>query len=278
MQVKKINNNVENLKSVINAKNKNKIERQNYKFKKRMTIIIFFFIIISLALLYILAPISNIKEVVVNGNYYLSDEEIIEYSQIIIDEDKYLFERNSEIRSNILENVFIEDAYVEHLKNNVITIEVKEKKLAGYVTNDNIELYCTTGESIELSENNYNLISYCPEFTSFEGSAIDNVVKNMDLLSQETINSISEIFPYETTYDDNMIKMLMSNGKYIFLSPNSIEVLDNYFELSKVLTDSDECLYIDELSGGVFSSACPWDIEVEQEFDDEGNVIENNIE
>ena len=97
----------------------------------------------------------------------------------------------------------------------------------------------------------------------------------MDVLSQETINAISEIYPYVSSYDAGMIELLMSNGKYIFMSPNSIGVMDNYFELSKVLTDSDECLYIDELSEGVYSSACPWT--VDQEESEEAGSTDGNV-
>jgi cell division protein FtsQ len=271
---KRNNNNIENFDTVINAKNKNKLERQNKKFKRRMILISLIFLLVVSSLVYYFSDLSNINEVLINGNYYLSEQEVLELSNIDIESDKFLLQSDNNLKKELLKSIYIEDANIKHLKNNVILIEIKEKKLAGYVFSDNLKIYFTTGESIELSDEKYSLISYCPELNDFENNAVIELAIKMDLLSQETIDAMSEIYPYITSYDSNMIELLMSNGKYIFLSPNSISVLDNYFELSKVLIDSDECLYIDELSGGIYSSLCPWDQIIEQNLDEDGNLIE----
>lgn len=274
MLKKRNNNNIENFDTVINAKNKNKLERQNKKFKRRMILISLIFLLVVSSLVYYFSDLSNINEVLINGNYYLSEQEVLELSNIDIESDKFLLQSDNNLKKELLKSIYIEDANIKHLKNNVILIEIKEKKLAGYVFSDNLKIYFTTGESIELSDEKYSLISYCPELNDFENNAVIELAIKMDLLSQETIDAMSEIYPYITSYDSNMIELLMSNGKYIFLSPNSISVLDNYFELSKVLIDSDECLYIDELSGGIYSSLCPWDQIIEQNLDEDGNLIE----
>jgi cell division protein FtsQ len=239
-----------------------------------MILISLIFLLVVSSLVYYFSDLSNINEVLINGNYYLSEQEVLELSNIDIESDKFLLQSDNNLKKELLKSIYIEDANIKHLKNNVILIEIKEKKLAGYVFSDNLKIYFTTGESIELSDEKYSLISYCPELNDFENNAVIELAIKMDLLSQETIDAMSEIYPYITSYDSNMIELLMSNGKYIFLSPNSISVLDNYFELSKVLIDSDECLYIDELSGGIYSSLCPWDQIIEQNLDEDGNLIE----
>jgi cell division protein FtsQ len=272
----KNDNNIENFDTVINAKNKNKLVRQNEKFKRRMILILLLFVLIISSLFYYFSDLSNINEVLINGNYYLSEQEVLELTNIDIESDKFILKSDNNLKKELLKNIYIEDANIEHLKNNVISIEIQEKKLAGYVLSDNLKIYFTTGESIEISEEKYNLISYCPELNDFENTVVIELAIKMDLLSQETIDAMSEIYPYITSYDSNMIELLMSNGKYIFLSPNSISVLENYFELSKVLTDSDECLYIDELSDGIYSSLCPWDQINEQNIDEDGNIIEED--
>ena len=149
-------------------KNKMKTERQNRKFKRRMRLIIVLLAVLTVFAAYYTSPYSSVAEIIVSGNYYLSEETIAEASGIMIGEDKFFTSSDRSIENRLLENEFIASAEVRHERGNIISIAVSEKKLAGYVLDgDAVSLYLTDGNAVELDTDKYYLIGFCPEFNDF---------------------------------------------------------------------------------------------------------------
>jgi len=99
-----------------------------------------------------------------------------------------------------------------------------------------------------------------------------------DDISMDVIKQMSEVTLHVESYDAEMLQILMSNDKYLFTSLQATTVLNSYFDLSKYLTASDECIYIDELSGHAYSKACPWDESEVSEDTIENDELETSTE
>jgi len=296
------------LEAVLEAKRRKAKEKQNELFKKRMTIILFILIFISLLNLYIFTPISNIKEINVKGNTYLSNEEIINLSSYQIG-DKFFLTFTSTIKNDIQKSPYISEVEVKHKLYNQLEIKVVERKLVGYsYTSDGVLAYTADASRIVLDENHLSLISNIPmfiDFKDFTTLANDNsvVVKindnNLDLLANiplfigyqknqviklaeglknidsSVLDSLSEIHPYETSYDNNMYHLVTREAKHVFLEYESIDKLNNLLTIETHLSSQDKCLFFVSNLNSAYSKVCPWD-EVVEESENADEVIDED--
>ena len=67
---------------------------------------------------------------------------------------------------------------------------------------------------------------------------------------------ISEIVPYATSYDEHMVKIIMSDGNTIFTSYESIPLLNSYLDTLMELKKDKACLWPDINTGSIQSLDC----------------------
>ena len=114
--------------------NDRKIAKENDKLKKvkrKYLILSVFLCIVIISAIYLASSISNVKGIIVEGNVYLTSENVIEDSNLKL-ENKFVFVSTNGVANNLLKNPLIEKCEVVKQEDQTIKIVVKEKKIIGY--------------------------------------------------------------------------------------------------------------------------------------------------
>lgn len=191
---------------------------------------------------------SKVHVLACQGNYYYTDQQIYEIAGI--DTDTRIWLTPSMIIENHLnDQPLIKSATIEK-KDNKLSLIIEEKVVIGYYIKDGKNYLLTVdNESIELEEKYLKTIVHFPllsNFTEEQMKQIANQFKeNQDVLSRQVIEKIAEMVPFETSYDDNMIKMTMQDGNIVYTSMDSLVMMANYQAMLTELHGQSVCLLLD---------------------------------
>jgi len=215
------------------------------------------FVLISAG--FILSSASKVNGIEIAGNYFLSEEKILELSGINED-SRYLFVFDSVAEDRLVSNPLIESAEVNVRKDGSVSIEVKEKVILGYRYKKYPELVFADGTLMELNNEYASLYAQVPLIVGFN-EEMNDFAEAFENVPQKRIASISEIHRYEYTYDANGLEFVMKDGNRFFASFYSADVINQYNGVASALTEKNVCLYADENSGNVYKSLCPEEAE-----------------
>ena len=205
--------------------------------------------IVLLILLYFASDLSKVRSLRVEGNRFYSDEQICEMAGVGYD-TRYLL-RPAFLMENALKGgSLIEDVQVEKSWNGDIRIKVEEKHVIGYlVQEDAYVLLCSSGEQITLQEDEIGSIVNYPLLNGFTDEQLDSIAQAFDEVSEEVgaelIERISEILPYETSFNQNMMKIVMRDGNTLYGSYDSVGLLQIYQAALEQLEGKNVCFYMD---------------------------------
>ncbi|MBQ0036161.1 MAG: FtsQ-type POTRA domain-containing protein [Firmicutes bacterium] len=244
-----------------------KQQKDNYQFnkiKRRYFILSIFLSLAVIAAVYLLSNRSNVFSISVNGNYYLSDDDIISTSELSTS-SKYLFVFPSIVEKRILSNPLVEECEVSLLDNNLVSIDIREKKIVGYIFEDsNYQILTIDNDKIELTTDNAYLINKIPLIEGFIEDDLILIEKQMENLDSDLINEVSEIH-YYAPLKYQYVEVIMRDGNYIFTSPYGLDILNKYYDMeSSYGMSKDSCFYFEDISGNAYVSNCPWEKEVEE--------------
>ncbi len=218
--------------------------------------IIFGFIV--LIVLFFISDYSNIYHISVNGNYYLSEKDVISISGLS-EYDKYFFTIPYFVEKKINESPYIESCEVIKSDDRLIEINVTEKKQVAYSSIASIEkIIFVDGTSVDVTDNNAYLKRRLPEIDGFTSEQLDTVLRGFKNLDAGTIDQISEIHRYSFSYDENMLEVIMKDGNICFVSWTGLNMLNKYYSIVSSLKAGNSCIYLDELTNSGYVSTCPW--------------------
>ena len=256
---------LENKKDIVesNVIYKKKINFKNENYKKN-GLLFFSFIcgvvtLIGFLLFILFSNTSKVFDVVVSGNRYLDDEDIVHLAQI---DDNYYLNIPFIIEPRIKKHPLIDYVKVSYLDGNIISIEVVEKKMIGYRLNEDsqFEAVLDSGDSFIIEENETYLISNVPLFETIKADKYEKFCKKIGELDDNIIKQISEITSYPFSYDPDMYEFVMADGNYCFVSLIDIEKIVEYYSISFNI-DQDvghACIYIGDFTISAYASTCPW--------------------
>lgn len=250
-----------------------KIKKEISRFNKSKRFCFVLGIILSLAIIigiYFLLPVSNVFSISIKGNVYLEDKEIIKDSLLSTD-DKFLLVNPIKVKENILQNKIIKDCEVKLVDNNLISIEVVENKIIGYMFMENESvLVLENNVKIALDNDNLYLINYVPLLEGFSNEDFILIGKNLKNIDYKMINEISEMHNYPDLKYQN-VQIIMRDGNNIFASVYGLNILNSYYNIeSSYASDDNHCIYFEDISQNAYVSACPWEEEI-IEVDDVNN-------
>ena len=264
----------------IKSRRNKKVTDKNTKLKRLGMILSVFISLIIIALIYFISNKSNIYRIVVDGNYYLDSEVIIEESKLST-KDKFLLTFPFVVEKRINENPLIESCKVSLLDNRLVNISIREKKFIGYTFESNsVVLIGENDERIAIDSKNMYLINHLPYIEGFSNDDLVLIEKNLMECDKEVINEISEIHYYPDLKYQN-VELIMRDGNYIFTSPYGLSILNKYYDMeSSYAREKQSCYYFEDISGNAYTSACPWQKTEETKQDDkqEGEVEEDYYE
>ena len=185
----------------------------------------------------------KIRNIVIKGNTYLKDYEIIEQANIKDYPPMLTLNKNKTI-NKLKELDLISDATIKKSFDFTITIEVVEKKIILEYDNN---YYLSDGSKIKGSYlGTPTLVNYVPEGT------LKKFLNEMGKLDYDIINSISEI-EYSPTKnsdgnitDEDIFIFKMNDGMIVYISTDKIDIMNKYQKIYASLGDKKGILHLDK--------------------------------
>ena len=213
---------------------------------------------VAIIAIYLVSPYSKTFRISVDGNIYLSEEDILEEANV----SKYfLLTKPSAVKRKLEKNPLVESAEVNMKDGRIVEITVKEVKAIGYIIEDNTcKLLLVDGNKIELNDDNIYLIEKVPLIEGYTTEELDQIRNGFVNVDYKIINEISEIHKYPVSYDSLYMEAIMIDGNIAFLSYYDIDTLEDYYGVSSGIdkTKGYACIYFDGQTNSATASACPW--------------------
>lgn len=219
--------------------------KKNKKKKKLNIIKLLVFILIFYIIIYSIYSLLNMKirNIVIKGNTYLKDYEIIEQANIKEYPPMLTLNKNKTI-NKLKELDLISDATIKKSFDFTLTIEVVEKKIILEYDNN---YYLSDGSKIKGSYlGTPTLVNYVPEGT------LKKFLNEMGKLDYDIINSISEI-EYSPTKnsdgnitDEDIFIFKMNDGMIVYISTDKIDIMNKYQKIYASLGDKKGILHLDK--------------------------------
>lgn len=219
--------------------------KKNKKKKKLNIIKLLVFILIFYIIIYSIYSLFNMKirNIVIKGNTYLKDYEIIEQANIKDYPPMLTLNKNKTI-NKLKELDLISDATIKKSFDFILTIEVVEKKIILEYDNN---YYLSDGSKIKGSYlGTPTLVNYVPEGT------LKKFLNEMGKLDYDIINSISEI-EYSPTKnsdgnitDEDIFIFKMNDGMIVYISTDKIDIMNKYQKIYASLGDKKGILHLDK--------------------------------
>ena len=210
---------------------------------------IFIFVFIILFIIYIIKIFNtNITNIYISGNIYLTDQQIIDISKL----NNYPNTMNNisyKIEKKLEENLYITNACV---RKNILYITIEENYPLLY-DNINSNTIFFDGQKINEKKNVPVLVS---KISNEVHSELIKKIKEIDL---DILNRISEIEyrPIEIKNDENSMHtieerflLIMNDGNHVYISLNKFDLLNKYLDIIKYFNGEKGVLNLD--SGGYF--------------------------
>lgn len=168
-----------------------------------------FFLLISV-IVYLQSPLSNVKQIVISGNSFVAEEEVIKHSKVTNKTNIWAID-HKEIEKGILDHPVIESVDVKRELPSTIEIQVTEHDLVGYIRKDN-EVHPVLGTGITLPVH-IETLSEAPLMNGFtEESYLKDMTTELEKLPKSILNLISEIHWKPSEENKNKIVLYMNDG------------------------------------------------------------------
>ena len=204
--------------------------------KKR--VFVFLFIIVILTIFIYKFSNTNITNIYISGNNYLTDQEIIDISKLTnypssiknsSNRIQKRLEKNINISSaNVKKNIFFNKVYIEIEENYPLFYYEEEKKTILY-----------DGSKIEKTDG-------IPTLTkSINEIAYNKLIKSLRKIEINILNRISEIEYILTESKVEKIMLLMNDGNYVYVDFKNFQKLNKYLDIIKSFGDKKGTLNLD---------------------------------
>lgn len=200
----------------------NKIKQKKRRIRFRNVFLILFCCFAVVLSIYLLFQVP-IKSIVIKGNNYLSDQEIIDIAGIR-DYPETLMTPSNKIEKNLKENDLILKSSVKKrrfLQQVVITVE-ENKPLFYYLPENKVVLQ--DGTKIEENFSLPVVLNQIPE------DVYKRFLKKMTPMPNDVLRKISEIRYSPTDVDAELFLMAMNDGNYVYVTLPKFERIYDYLE------------------------------------------------
>lgn len=184
--------------------------------------------------------IINIKitNIFIKGNYYLSDQEIIDIAKL--NNYSNTFSNGSSIISKRLEkNKYVYSATV-HKTNffREIYIDIKENYPLFYSQSEN--------ETILYDGKKDNKNYTCPVLINkIPDTIYEDFVERIKGINMDILNRISEIEYKPNEVDEERLLLFMNDGNYVYITLRKFENINKYVEMLKSFNNKKGILHLD---------------------------------
>lgn len=229
----------------------NKQKKIRRKRRRRKLLLLSILILFSL---YLFSDFSNIRVIDVKGNIFYTKKQLLEKAEISYSM-KSILAPAFMIEKHLEDDPMIKNASVHKSWDGVVSIEIKEVNMVGYYTKDNKSYLIVKGEE-DVYIKDESLLAYVPYINNLSKKERDEYKKSVDKVNKENVWMISEISHHETSYNKNMLKLVMQDGHVVYTSMKGLKLLDYYLEMLKALNTTHKCITFVEETNSSYSEKC----------------------
>lgn len=236
------------IKLDIERKRKLRKKRRRKIILRRVTLLFSLLGIIVAFVLFDRSSISRVREVSVQGNHYITQEEILEKAKVEVG-DRLLFTHSFILnnRTSHIQGVANTDVKVYYTKG-LVTLIVEESPVVGYQQNES-GMLLLFADNYQKQVNELKQINF-PLLIGFNDDLLSNNPKfssRLAKIEKTAFNSISEIHVETNDLESLYLKFVMNNGFYVYTSVDNLMLLDNYAEIVSGVLNGDKpnnrCIY-----------------------------------
>lgn len=194
----------------------------------------FFLLFLTIFVIY---SILNLKitNIFISGNYYLSDQQIIDAASI--GDYPSVIKGVKQIK-NLKDNIYIKAVRVKVRKITQVYIEVTENRPLFYSI-DMEKTVLLDGRTTSEKYPTPTLLNYVID------SVYPTFVEEIGKLDIDILNRISEIKYEPNDVDDNRFLLLMTDGNYVYINNSTFYKLSKYMEIIRNFPNKKGILYLD---------------------------------
>ncbi|PEA55310.1 cell division protein FtsQ [Bacillus pseudomycoides] len=188
-----------------------KNQKKKKQVNNRLILYVSILFLLVLFLIYFQSPLSNIKQITVHGNHYMTDEQIMEQSGITY-KTGYFRVAGHQAEENLKKQKEIKNVHVKKQFPNKIVIDIEEYVTIGYINKDG-KLYplLQNGKSLDALPNG-KLPVAAPIFVPFEEKKMKELIAELEKLTPAVLRSISEIQYKPTDLYADHLTLYMNEG------------------------------------------------------------------
>lgn len=178
---------------------------------------ILIFLLLIVAVLYFEFSLGKISYIGVEGNYLLTDKEIILLSKVT-ENDSFLGLSESQIRENVMKSSEIKDVEIKKVFPNKVIIQVTEYEVVGYLVEDNLLKPLTEdGRIVEDRTIENEPVQSILLYDFEQGDILQELAGELTELLSSIKNSISEIHYTPTELNEFLLNAYTNEGFKIII-------------------------------------------------------------
>lgn len=206
---------------------------------------------------YLLSDYSKLRQISVFGNEALAKESIVSLSGLTLQTRYYGFVpwwSERQIRSHPL----IDVVSISRKENQIVRIDVVEKKIMAYAHTDTLVWLLSDGSFVEIDKGSMDYMVHVPYIDGFDGheDLLPKLAQYMSRIDSLTRSMISEIVLFPLDYDEEQLKVFMIDQNTIYVSLMDLENINGYQQLINAINDTGVCIYFDGEQGRAYTSEC----------------------
>ncbi|MFC0473083.1 cell division protein FtsQ/DivIB [Halalkalibacter kiskunsagensis] len=240
-------------------------EQRKQRANRRLLFFLSFFFLLLLLMVYFQSPLSHVRNVSVQGNYFVSEAGIIKLSNINEGTSMWNLEKDAVI-DRILSHKEIGNVSIDRQFPSTVRIIVEEYSRIGYLSRDDKYFpILETGQYLdELPKNAFP--SDAPFLIDFsDGEALAELSAELQEISSRLIERISEIYYKPTESEPLSIVLYMTDGIEVHTSIRNLS--ENLAPYPSIVKELDQ-----NKKGILHMRMSPYfeELEVEEDTDLEG--------
>lgn len=217
----------------MNEKKNKKSRRLNKKF-------IAFFILLLIVLILFAILSLKVRNIYVVGNSLISDQEILEQTNLL-DYPKLYKVNTKKIINKIKLIPYIDNVMVTKNLFGRVNIEVSEHKVLLKYELDN-SIYLSNLKSIPKD----SLVCDVPSLTNYvEESILNDFLNGLNEVDNYVLNKISEITYTPNQYDKDLFLFQMTDGNYVYITTKRLKLINEYTDILTSLNGKKGIMYLD---------------------------------
>lgn len=212
----------------------------NIKKNKKKLILKILLCLLILGLMIIIFLTIKVKNIYVIGNTLLSDQEILEQTNLLDYPNLY------KVNSCELENKIKLIPYIEkvNVRKNIfgrVDIEISEYKMLLKNEIDN-SIYLSNLKSIPLGSEVFEI----PSLTNYvDEDILKEFLKELNNIDLDVLNKISEVTYAPSEYDKDLFLFNMTDGNYVYITTKRLEYINEYTDILMKLNGKKGIMYLD---------------------------------